>query len=200
MNGEVVVGSAALVVSASSGSMTYGGSSPDHHGVVLGLRERRQRGVAHHGAHVLDHGHVLQPGGQLRRLVHGGRRRQLHHHLRGWLGHGRPRTAVGHGLLGVHDLRRRRPTITPTYAGFVNGDDASSLTTAPTCSTTATSSSPVGSYPSSCSGAVDANYTISYVGRDRAGEPGTAVDHGLLGARPPTGALCRPSPPAYSGS
>ena len=35
------------------------------------------------------------------------------------------------------------PTITPIYAGFVNGDTASSLTTQPTCSTTATSSSPV---------------------------------------------------------
>ena len=35
------------------------------------------------------------------------------------------------------------PTITPLYSGFVNGDTASSLTTPPTCSTTATSSSPV---------------------------------------------------------
>ena len=54
-------------------------------------------------------------------------------------------------------------TITPNYAGFVNGDSASSLATAPTCSTTATSSSPVGTYPSTCTGAVDGNYTISYV-------------------------------------
>ncbi len=67
--GEVVVGSATLVVTASSGSMTYGGSVP---------------------------------------------------------------------------------AITPSYSGFVNGDSASSLTTRPTCSTTATSSSPVGSYPTSC--------------------------------------------------
>ena len=55
------------------------------------------------------------------------------------------------------------PTITPSYSGFVNGDTAASLVTAPTCSTTAASSSPVGSYPSSCSGAVDPNYTIGYV-------------------------------------
>jgi hypothetical protein len=55
------------------------------------------------------------------------------------------------------------PTITATYSGFVNGDHASSLTVAPSCSTTATSSSPAGSYPTSCSGAVDANYDISYV-------------------------------------
>jgi MBG domain (YGX type)/Bacterial Ig domain len=55
------------------------------------------------------------------------------------------------------------PAITPGYAGFVNGDIAGSLTTAPTCSLTATSSTPVGTYSSSCSGAADTNYTISYV-------------------------------------
>ncbi|HTT90874.1 MAG TPA: MBG domain-containing protein [Acidimicrobiales bacterium] len=54
------------------------------------------------------------------------------------------------------------PAITPTYSGFVNNDTAGSLTTPPTCSTTATSTSPVGSYPSSCSGAVDPNYDITY--------------------------------------
>jgi hypothetical protein len=54
------------------------------------------------------------------------------------------------------------PAITPSYAGFVNGDTPASLTTAPTCTTTATSQSAVGSYPSSCSGAVDPNYTIGY--------------------------------------
>ena len=57
------------------------------------------------------------------------------------------------------------PTVTAGYSGFVNGDSAASLTTPPTCSTTATSSSPVSppTYPSSCSGAVDPNYTITYV-------------------------------------
>jgi hypothetical protein len=46
---------------------------------------------------------------------------------------------------------------------LVNGDSADSLTTPPTCSSAATSTSPVGSYPSTCNGAVDANYVISYV-------------------------------------
>src|SRR5581483_7241504 len=36
------------------------------------------------------------------------------------------------------------------------------LTTQPTCSTTATSASPVASYPSTCSGAVAPNYAITY--------------------------------------
>ncbi len=51
---------------------------------------------------------------------------------------------------------------TPKYSGFVNGDSAASLTTPATCTTTATASSPVGTYPATCSGAVDPNYTISY--------------------------------------
>ncbi len=55
------------------------------------------------------------------------------------------------------------PAITPIYSGWVDGDTAASLTTPPTCTTTATSSSPVGTYPSSCTGAVDPNYTIEYV-------------------------------------
>jgi hypothetical protein len=56
------------------------------------------------------------------------------------------------------------PAITPSYSGFVNGDTASVLLKAPICSTTATSSSPVGTYPSSCTGASGAfNYDISYV-------------------------------------
>lgn len=54
------------------------------------------------------------------------------------------------------------PTITPSYSGFVNGDTPASLTTQPTCTTTAKSTSPAGIYPSTCTGAVDPNYAISY--------------------------------------
>lgn len=54
------------------------------------------------------------------------------------------------------------PAISASYQGFVNGDTAASLTTAPSCSTTATSTSPTGSYGSSCSGAASPNYAISY--------------------------------------
>ena len=55
------------------------------------------------------------------------------------------------------------PSITPSYSGFVNGQGPSNLTTQPTCGTTATSSSSAGSYTSSCAGAADNNYTITYV-------------------------------------
>jgi gliding motility-associated-like protein len=57
------------------------------------------------------------------------------------------------------------PTLTASYTGFVNGDTPASLTTSPTLSTTATAASQVAGSPYSitASGAVDANYSISYV-------------------------------------
>ena len=55
------------------------------------------------------------------------------------------------------------PALTVGYSGFVNGDTAASLTTAPAVTTTGTASSAAGTYPITASGAVDANYTISYV-------------------------------------
>ncbi len=56
------------------------------------------------------------------------------------------------------------PTLTASCTGFVNGDTVSSLTTAPTLTTTAAASSPVtGSpFPITVSGASDLNYIIEY--------------------------------------
>ena len=54
------------------------------------------------------------------------------------------------------------PALTASYSGFVNGDNAASLTTQPTLATTATPASPIGSYPITVSGAADPNYTITY--------------------------------------
>ena len=55
------------------------------------------------------------------------------------------------------------PDLTVSYSGFVNGDNTISLTTEPSVSTTATSESPIGSYPITVSGAADPNYTFNYV-------------------------------------
>jgi parallel beta-helix repeat protein len=54
------------------------------------------------------------------------------------------------------------PPLTVSFAGFVNSDTAASLTTQPTLGTTAASTSPVGNYAISVSGAVDPDYTIGY--------------------------------------
>ena len=75
----------------------------------------------------------------------------------------------------------------------MNGDSVSSLTTQPTCSTTATSHSSVAGspYSSSCSGAADPNYTISYVSGSVTVKPArltiTASDGSMTyGGTPPT--------------
>ena len=55
------------------------------------------------------------------------------------------------------------PTITPSYSGFVNRENQSVLSSVPMCTTAATSSSPIGTYSSACSGGSDNNYAFSYV-------------------------------------
>jgi gliding motility-associated-like protein len=54
------------------------------------------------------------------------------------------------------------PALTAIYTGFINGDTNASLNTQPVLSTTATTTSAVGTYPITASGAASANYTISY--------------------------------------
>jgi hypothetical protein len=57
------------------------------------------------------------------------------------------------------------PTFTVSYSGFVNGDTSSVLSGKPSLSTTATSTSPVGSYPITVTQGTlsDANYTFTFV-------------------------------------
>ncbi|HET6255312.1 MAG TPA: MBG domain-containing protein [Puia sp.] len=54
------------------------------------------------------------------------------------------------------------PMLSVSFTGFVNGDNASSLTTQPAVTTTATASSPAGAYPITASGAKDPNYSFTY--------------------------------------
>ena len=51
----------------------------------------------------------------------------------------------------------------PVPSGFVNGDTLASLTAQPSCLPVFTSTTPAGTYVTSCSGAYDPNYTINYV-------------------------------------
>lgn len=55
------------------------------------------------------------------------------------------------------------PPLTASYSGFVRGDTPASLDAPASLTTTATITSPPGSYPISVSGAADANYTITFV-------------------------------------
>jgi hypothetical protein len=55
------------------------------------------------------------------------------------------------------------PALSASYSGFVNEDSSASLVTAPTLTTTASTSSHVGSYAITASSAVSSDYAISYV-------------------------------------
>ena len=55
------------------------------------------------------------------------------------------------------------PAFTVSYAGFVSGENTSSLTTAPTATSAATTTSAVGTYPIVPAGGVAANYNFVYV-------------------------------------
>jgi hypothetical protein len=92
------------------------------------------------------------------------------------------------------------PTPTAQYSAFANGDTKSSLTTQPTCVTSATASTPAGtdSGANTCSGAVDSNYSFTYVAGDD--DVGTATltvtasnTNNTYGSTPPT------PTPQYSG-
>jgi alpha-tubulin suppressor-like RCC1 family protein len=90
------------------------------------------------------------------------------------------------------------PAVTASYVGLTNGDTAGSLSTAPTCSTPATSSSPAGSYAATCSGAVDGNYTISYVDSTVTVAPAPLTVTASSGSQA-YGAAAPNITPAYSG-
>jgi len=55
------------------------------------------------------------------------------------------------------------PTLTASFGGFVNHEDASALVGTLVLNTTATAASPVGSYPVTPGGLTSANYAIAYV-------------------------------------
>ena len=54
------------------------------------------------------------------------------------------------------------PAFDVQYVGFVNGDNSSSLSGPPTCSSASTSTSEAGTYAIHCSGQTAANYTLRY--------------------------------------
>ena len=84
------------------------------------------------------------------------------------------------------------PTLTASYSGFVNGDTSASLTTQPTLTTTATagSQSQAARTASRASGAVDTDYSISYVAGSLTVTAGAADDHRR---QPDQGVRCGPA-------
>jgi hypothetical protein len=67
------------------------------------------------------------------------------------------------------------PIVTPGFAGFQNSDGVGSLATLPSCASTVTFATGVGTYTGAdtCSGGADADYTFSYVPANATVSPAT---------------------------
>ena len=161
--GTVQEVAAPLVVAASSGSMTYGGTPPTITPVYSGFVNGEQSGVLNSLPTCSTAATPNSPVGSYASTCSGASDPDY------TVTYVPGTVVVGASALVISASSQSRtygsagPAITPTYSGFVNGDGPSSLSKAPTCATSAATSSPVGTYASTCSGAVDPNYTISYV-------------------------------------
>ena len=161
--GSLTVNKASLTITADDQSKTYGAANPtltaSYSGFVNGDAAASLTTLPTISTTATSASHV----GILR--DHGRRRgdRRLHVYLRG-----RNADRQQASLTITADDQTKaygsaNPSLTASYSGFVNGDTAASLTTAPTLSTTATTASHVGAYAITASGAASGDYTISYV-------------------------------------
>ena len=126
---------AALTITASSPAMTYGGSVPTITPGYSGFVNGDTGLLAEHDADLLHDGHRIEPSlaSHLSDLLLGGGDPELHNRLRRRCRHGGQGVAHHRRFQPDDDLRRLRPVHHGWVLGFVNGDTASSLTTAPTC-------------------------------------------------------------------
>ena len=160
--GTLTIGKAPLTITASSPTMAYGGTAPtitpSYSGFVNG-----DTGAAVSGLTCSTTATSSKPAGSYPTSCSGG---SAANYTISYVG---GTLAIGKATLTItasspeHDLRGHGAAITPSFSGFVNGDTGAAVSGL-TCSATATASSPLGSYPTSCSGGSAANYTISYVG------------------------------------
>ena len=148
VGGSVAITTANLTVTASSGSMAYGGAVPTISAGYTGFVNRDTASSLSVQPTCSTTATRSSPGGiAVPDVVQRCRRPELRHLLR----HGV--VIVGSATLtvtassGPMTYGGTVPTITPSYSGFVNSDTASSLTMPPTCSTTATSASSVRGRP-----------------------------------------------------
>ncbi len=163
VSGTVVITPAPLSITASSTSMTYGDATPTITPIISGLQNGETPTVLGADLMCMTSADPTTPVGNYASACAGAVDANYTITYVEGVVTVNPATLMITASSASVAYGSAPPTITAAYSGFVNSDDATSLTTPPTCSTTATSSSPVGSYPSSCSGASDPNYTISYL-------------------------------------
>jgi hypothetical protein len=165
VGGSLTIGPAALKITASSPTMTYGGTVPAITAAYSGFENNESVGnLTTQPTCTVSATSASSPGGYPTSCTGASDPNYTISYVAGSLTVD-PAVLTITASSGSMSYGGSVPTITAGYSGFVNHDDHTSLTTQPTCSTTAKSSSPVSGspYPSTCSGASDPNYTIDYV-------------------------------------
>jgi alpha-tubulin suppressor-like RCC1 family protein len=159
--GDYTVNQAPLVITASDGTMTYGGSPPAISPQYLGLANGDKAPATAPSCSTSATSN--SPVGSYESICLGASDSNYS------ITYAPGTVVVGPAALritasdGSMTYGGTPPTITPSYATFVNGDTEASLTTKPTCSPNATATTRVPGSSSTCSGAVDPNYSITYV-------------------------------------
>ncbi len=160
-NGILTITPASLTVSANNKSRTYGAANPTLDGIITGIQNGDNITAIYTttatanssvGSYVITP--VLQdPTGKL----------------------GNYSVTVNNGTLTITRaalvisadnktkiLNAPNPAFTASYSGFVLGEGPGVLSGVLTCTSTAVTNSPVGSYPITCSGQASNNYSITY--------------------------------------
>ena len=168
VTGLVSVSPAPLTITASSGTMTYGGAAPAITRQLRRLRQRPTPSVARCGPGVLRHRHRHQLGGVATPSNCSGAADANYS-----ISYVPGTVTVGPATLTVTANNVTKafgaavPTLTATISGFVNGQTlaTSGVTGSALCTTTAVTTSPGGTYPITCSlGTLAAhNYTFTFV-------------------------------------
>ena len=162
VNGTVTVLPVAATVTASSGSFTYGDTPSMITPTVTGLVNGETAAVLGAGLTCTTSALATTPVGAYPSTCSGGVDADYQISYVAGVVQEVAAPLVVAASSGTMNYGSTPPTITPTYAGFVNGDGPGTLNTVPSCTTAATSSSPVGTYPSTCSGGSDPDYALNY--------------------------------------
>ncbi len=160
--GQVVVGPSVLVISASSGTSTYGGTpsavTPSYSGFLNGdtsaslTTQPTCTSLATAASPVGDYANTCSGAADPNYTID---------YVAGSQ-HVAAASVTVQASSATMVYGCTPPAITPTVTGLVNGEGVSVLGTGLNCSTAATATSNVGSYASTCSGASDPNYNVTY--------------------------------------
>ncbi len=165
-NGTLAVTKAALAVTADNQSRTYGTANPPLTYTLAGFRNGDTAAVVSGGASVGTAATNASPVGTYA-IVPGIGTLDAVNYTFGPFNSGV--LTVGKAVLTATADNQSRPygaanpTLTVSYRGFINGDTSTVLSTPVVATTSASATSPVGTYPIVPAGGAAANYSLSYV-------------------------------------